>query len=393
MSGLTPDKSLEVVRRLTSIARDLSGADGATLVLRDGDDCYYADEDAIAPLWKGVRVPLNACISGWVMANKQPVAIEDVYADPRIAANVYRPTFVQSLVVVPVCREAPVAAIGAYWATRHRAEAREVAVLQSIADAAALALENVSLAERLQQAEAANRTRDEFLARLAHELRTPLTAILGWAKILRTGRMDVEATRRAVEVIERNADSQRQLIGDLVDVGQVIAGTLVLQMSTVDLARVVRNVLESAGPAIEGKGLSVSVSFLSAAEVRGDAERLQQVVGHLVSNALKFTPAGGSIEVRLSRSPQAVTLTVSDSGAGIAPDVLRHVFERLRQADPIGPRKHAGLGVGLAIVRHVVELHGGTISAESGGTDQGATFTVEVPVETLARSAGVATVP
>jgi len=392
MSGLTPDKSLEVVRRLTSIARDLSGADGATLVLRDGDDCYYADEDAIAPLWKGVRVPLNACISGWVMANKQPVAIEDVYADPRIAANVYRPTFVQSLVVVPVCREAPVAAIGAYWATRHRAEAREVAVLQSIADAAALALENVSLAERLQQAEAANRTRDEFLARLAHELRTPLTAILGWAKILRTGRMDVEATRRAVEVIERNADSQRQLIGDLVDVGQVIAGTLVLQMSTVDLARVVRNVLESAGPAIEGKGLSVSVSFLSAAEVRGDAERLQQVVGHLVSNALKFTPAGGSIEVRLSRSPQAVTLTVSDSGAGIAPDVLPHVFERLRQADPIGPRKHAGLGVGLAIVRHVVELHGGTISAESGGTDQGATFTVEVPVETLARSAGVATV-
>src|SRR2546428_4750207 len=393
MSGLTPDKSLEVVRRLTSIARDLSGADGATLVLRDGDDCYYADEDAIAPLWKGVRVPLNACISGWVMANKQPVAIEDVYADPRIAANVYRPTFVQSLVVVPVCREAPVAAIGAYWATRHRAEAREVAVLQSIADAAALALENVSLAERLQQAEAATRTRDEFLARLANELRTPLTAILGWAKILRTGRMDVEATRRAVEVIERNADSQRQLIGDLVDVGQVIAGTLVLQMSTVDLARVVRNVLESAGPAIEGKGLSVSVSFLSAAEVRGDAERLQQVVGHLVSNALKFTPAGGSIEVRLSRSPQAVTLTVSDSGAGIAPDVLPHVFERLRQADPIGPRKHAGLGVGLAIVRHVVELHGGTISAESGGTDQGATFTVEVPVETLARSAGVATVP
>src|SRR3989442_6520243 len=152
MGGVTPARPAKAGRGPTSLAPGLSGADGATLVLRDGDDCYYADEDAIAALWKGGRVPLNACISGWVMANKQPVAIEDVYADPRIAANVYRPTFVQSLVVVPVCREAPVAAIGAYWATRHRAEAREVAVLQSIADAAALALENVSLAERLQQA-------------------------------------------------------------------------------------------------------------------------------------------------------------------------------------------------------------------------------------------------
>src|SRR5256712_3016042 len=247
MSGSTPDTLLEVVRQLVSVAREVSGADGVTFVLRDGDQCSFADESAIAPLWKGRRVPMATCLAGWVMLNAQAVALEDIYADPRISADAYRPTFVQSLVVVPVRREAPVAAIGAYWARRHRADEREGARVQSIAEAAALALESVSLRESLQRAEAENRAQDEFLASLSHELRTPLTAIVGWAKMLRSGRVDADTTRRAVEVIERNADAQRLLVGDLLDVTHAITGKIVLDPSNVDLLRLVLSVLESAG--------------------------------------------------------------------------------------------------------------------------------------------------
>src|SRR6266850_2956225 len=380
MSVSMPDTLLEIVRRLSSVAREVSGADGVTFVMREGDQCYFADESAIAPLWKGRRVPMDTCIAGWVMLNAQAVALEDIYADPRISADAYRPTFVQSLVVVPVRREAPVAAIGAYWATRHRADTREVARLQSIADAAALALENVSLRESLQRAETANRTKDEFLVSLSHELRTPLTTIVGWAKMLRTGRVNADTAHRALEVIERNADIQRQLIGDLLDVTHAITGKIVLEVANVDLVRVVRSVLESAAPAIEAKRHVLTVSLPAEAVVRGDAERLAQVASNLVSNAVKFTPAGGGIEVRLTRTGHEVTLVVSDSGVGIVPDLLPRVFDRSHGADAGVPRKYSGLGVGLAIVRHLVELHRGRVRAESAGEGRGSTFSVEVPI-------------
>jgi len=380
MSVSMPDTLLEIVRQLSSVAREVSGADGVTFVMREGDQCYFADESAIAPLWKGRRVPMDTCIAGWVMLNAQAVALEDIYADPRISADAYRPTFVQSLVVVPVRREAPVAAIGAYWATRHRADEREVARLQSIADAAALALENVSLRERLQRAETANRTKDEFLASLSHELRTPLTTIVGWVKMLRTGRVNADTADRALGVIERSADTQRQLIGDLLDVTHAITGKIVLELSNVDLVRVVRSVLESAAPAIEAKRHVLTVSVPAEAVVRGDAERLAQVASNLVSNAVKFTPAGGGIEVRLTRTGHEVTLVVSDSGVGIVPDLLPRVFDRFHEADAGVPRKYSGLGVGLAIVRHLVELHRGRVRAESAGEGRGSTFSVEVPI-------------
>jgi len=380
MSVSMPDTLLEIVRQLSSVAREVSGADGVTFVMREDDQCYFADESAIAPLWKGRRVPMDTCIAGWVMLNAQAVALEDIYADPRISADAYRPTFVQSLVVVPVRREAPVAAIGAYWATRHRADEREVARLQSIADVAALALENVSLRERLQRAETANRTKDEFLASLSHELRTPLTTIVGWVKMLRTGRVNADTADRALGVIERSADTQRQLVGDLLDVTHAITGKIVLELSNVDLVRVVRSVLESAAPAIEAKRHVLTVSFPAEAVVRGDAERLAQVASNLVSNAVKFTPAGGGIEVRLTRTGHEVTLVVSDSGVGIVPDLLPRVFDRFHEADAGVPRKYSGLGVGLAIVRHLVELHRGRVRAESAGEGRGSTFSVEVPI-------------
>jgi signal transduction histidine kinase len=390
-----------VMETVRDVARALSGADGVTFVLRDGDECYYADESAIAPLWKGRRFPLESCISGWVMLHGRAAVIEDIYADPRIPADAYRPTFVQSLAMVPVRREAPVAAIGAYWARRHDPAEHEVAALQTLADAAALALENVSLYEALQrtlesertareQAEEASRTKDEFLAVVSHELRTPLTAILGWAKMLAGGRLDEGTTRRAVEVIARNTESQLRLISALIDVSQAMSGKIVLQVGDVDLAHVVRTVLDAMAAAIEAKGIVLNVSVPAEARLRGDAERLQQVVWNLVSNALKFTAAGGRIDVRLECVDAATALTVADSGIGIAPHVLPHVFERFRQADASVTRPYPGLGLGLAIVRHLVELHGGRVVAESAGEGRGATFRVDVPTATVARIEGVA---
>jgi len=404
MSDVTRDRLLDAVRRLSfcrelpavmeivrDVARTLSGADGVTFVLRDGGDCYYADESAIGPLWKGRRFPLEACISGWVMLHGTAVVIEDIYADPRIPAAAYRPTFVQSLAMVPVRREAPVAAIGAYWARRYHAAEHEVAALQTLADAAALALENVTLYESLQrtlaseraareQAEQASRTKDEFLAVVSHELRTPLTAILGWAKMLGTGRLDAASTRRAVEVIGRNTENQLRLISTLIDVSQAITGKIVLEIANVDLAHIVRSVLDGMAAAVEAKRIVLDVTLPADARLRGDADRLQQIVWNLVSNALKFTPAGGRIDVRLERAGSMLALTVADSGIGIAPHVLPHVFQRFHQADASVTRPYPGLGLGLAIVRHLVELHGGRVVAESAGEGHGATFRVDVPI-------------
>ena len=414
VSDATRDRLLDAVRRLSfcrelpavmktvrDVARTLSGADGVTFVLRDGDQCYYAEESAIAPLWKGRRFPLQACISGWVMLHGAPAVIEDIYADPRIPVAAYRPTFVQSLAMVPVRREAPVAAIGAYWARRHAAAEAEVATLQTLADAAALALENVTLYETLQrtlaseraareQAEQASRTKDEFLAVVSHELRTPLTAILGWSKMLGTGHLDANTTRRALEVIGRNTENQLRLISTLLDASQAITGKIVLQVTDVDLARIVRSVLDGMAAAVEAKRIVLDVTLPTDGRLRGDADRLQQIVWNLVSNALKFTPTGGRIDVRLERADSMMALTVADSGVGIAPHVLPHVFERFHQADGSVTRPYPGLGLGLAVVRHLVELHGGRVVAQSAGEGQGATFRVDVPIGVAAHVGRVA---
>jgi PAS domain S-box-containing protein len=236
-------------------------------------------------------------------------------------------------------------------------------------------------AEELREA---NRLKDEFLATVSHELRTPLTAILGWAHLLRAGQLDKQSGSSALETIERNARAQAQLIDDLLDVSRIITGNLRLDVRQVDPGSFIEPAIEALRPAAEAKGVRIQkVMDTGIASVAGDPARLQQVVWNLLSNAIKFTPKGGKVQVRLERINSHIEIAVSDTGVGIKPEFLPHVFERFRQADQKTTRHHGGLGLGLAIVRHLVELHGGTVEADSPGEDRGATFVVKLPIVPL----------
>ncbi|HEV8639864.1 MAG TPA: MASE1 domain-containing protein [Methylomirabilota bacterium] len=231
------------------------------------------------------------------------------------------------------------------------------------------------------EAEEANRAKDRFLAMLSHELRTPLNAMLGWATVLRSGRLDPATTVRALETIERNTRLQGKLIEDLLDVSRIISGKLSVEMRPVDLPAVTDAAVEAVRPAAQAKAIQLEIIHHgSMVAVVGDAARLQQVVGNLLSNAIKFTGLGGRITVRLERLDAHVRIQVSDTGKGISPEFLPRIFERFQQADATSTREQGGLGLGLTIVRHLVELHGGLIRADSGGEGQGATFTVDLPV-------------
>jgi len=253
-------------------------------------------------------------------------------------------------------------------AERLRAEAEREALL---------AREQVLRAE----AEELSRLKDEFLATMSHELRTPLNAIFGWITLLRTRRLDEPTQERALETIERNARAQKRLIEDLLDVSRIVTGKVALELVTVDPRRVVEAALETMHPAAQTKGLKiVPLLDIGAGTVRGDFARLQQIVCNLLSNAIKFTDAGGHIEVCLARRNGEVEISVADSGQGIKPEFLPLVFDRFRQEDGSISRRHGGLGLGLAIVRHLVELHAGSVEAQSVGEGKGAKFIVRLPV-------------
>lgn len=234
-----------------------------------------------------------------------------------------------------------------------------------------------------QAAERANRAKDEFLSTLSHELRTPLNAIVGWSRLLRTGAVPAEQTQRALETIERNARVQARLVEDMLDLSRIEQGKLVLSVGPLEMVRVVEAAIDALRPAADAKQIRLQPVLDSHATIVGDADRLQQVVWNLLSNAIKFTPRGGRVQVQLSSEDSHVEVVVSDNGQGIEPEFLPHVFDRFRQGDQSFTRHAGGLGLGLAIVRSLVELHGGVVAAESNGRDQGSTFVVRLPVAPL----------
>jgi PAS domain S-box-containing protein len=235
--------------------------------------------------------------------------------------------------------------------------------------------------EAREEAETANRLKDEFLATLSHELRTPLNAMMGWVQLVRTNKLSSDQVKRALETIERNANTQAQLINDLLDVSRIIRGNVQLQLAPLDLQKIISATVESLQPTAQAKNVTLVTECEPTVDlVSGDAERLQQVVWNLLVNGIKFTPKNGSVTVRLSYTQTSATIQVVDTGIGIAPEFLPYIFERFRQVEGTTKRAHGGLGLGLAIVRHLVELHGGMVAAESPGEGLGSVFTVRLPL-------------
>jgi signal transduction histidine kinase/CheY-like chemotaxis protein len=247
-----------------------------------------------------------------------------------------------------------------------------------VASWASVALENARLYASVQEA---SRIKDDFLASLSHELRTPLNAILGYARMLRSGIVAPERQQKAITTIERNATSLTKIVEDVLDISRIVSGKMRLSVQPLDFPAIVRNAIDAITPAADAKGLRVETVLAPQVEIiAGDPERLQQVLWNLLSNAVKFTNRGGRIQVRLERVDSHVEVAVSDTGIGISPEFLPHVFERFRQADAGMTRERGGLGLGLSIARQLIEMHGGTIDVSSPGTGQGSTFRLKIPL-------------
>jgi PAS domain S-box-containing protein len=387
VAQLAAARTLEDIMAVArTAARQLTGADGATFVLRDGDQCFYADEDAVAPLWKGRRFPMRDCISGWVMLHHQAVAIEDIYADPRIPADAYRPTFVKSLAMVPIRTAEPLGALGNYWADRHRTTPEEMDLLRALADSVAVGLENVQsyhlleqrVRERTAQLEAANKELEAFSYSVSHDLRAPLRAVIGFGRILiedHGAKLDEEG-RRLVGVVQSEAQRMARLIDDLLAFSRL--GRQQMGRTTVDMTALVRSVIESdaGGWTSDFQPPAFEVQPLPAAS--GDPAMLRQVVVNLISNAVKFSSRRESprIEVGGWTRDGHHTYYVKDNGVGFD-EKYRHklfgVFQRLH-----GEAEFPGTGVGLALVQRVIHRHGGRVWAE-GEPDKGATFYFSLP--------------
>lgn len=360
---------------VTRAARRLIDADGVSFVLREEDDrCHYADEDAISPLWKGQRFPMDACISGWVMRHGRAVVIPDISVDARIPQDAYRPTFVRSLSMVPVRTPEPVAAIGAYWARPHTTSAGELNLLHRLAGSAALALQNIALREAI-------RRRDAFIATLAHELRQPLHAATGALGLLAI-QGQLGGASRACDVLARQLRHLSQLVDEVQESGRVVHGEIVLRRSTLDLRDLVHEAIETAHPALAERGHEVVTTLPELPLcVDGDGPRLRQVLVNLIANAAKYTPAGGEIRIAAAQEADAIVVRVRDNGIGMAPADLTQIFELFARADGV---REKGFGIGLAVARELVQGHGGRIEARSDGPGRGSEFTVRLPAAAMA---------
>ena len=378
----------ELLREMLGRIQDLLGADAAAILLVTEDGKYLAGRIALGIEAEArVRVPMGRGIAGRIAISRTPLIVDDLTKVEEVGSILLENA--RSLVGAPLMIEGRV--IGVLHVDTleaHSFTQDDVNLLQLAGDRVALAIERARLYEAEQrarlEAETANRMKDDFLATISHELRSPLNSILGWVTLLREGSLSEEATARALQTVERSARAQNRIISDLLDVSRIINGQLRLNVRTLEPAPIIEAGVEAVRPAADAKGVLMKTALdRRAGAISGDSDRLQQVVWNLVSNAIKFTPRGGIVEVRLEQVGSHVELAVSDTGAGISPEFLPFIFDRFRQADSSSTRKQGGLGLGLAIVRHLVELHGGTVHAESEGANRGAVFVVKIPLTSL----------
>jgi PAS domain S-box-containing protein len=348
------------------------------IAAKHADACiiFLREDDNWARVSAAHRAPATAALE------PDPAAIERVLSSGE-PENLSSPI---SRVLVPIiARDKPSGVLGVVSAKPGAFDSEDVHLFTALGRRAGLALDNSRL---YREAQKANRLKDEFVAIVSHELRTPLTPILGGVHMLRSDADDRRVFSRALDLIERNAKTQLKIVDDLLDISRALSGKLRLNMEPVDLALVIRSAVETVRPASEAKGIAIDLR-LEAIEgvVTGDPDRLQQVVWNLLANSLKFTPHQGHIVVKLLQSAGQAEICVTDTGMGIEAEFLPYVFERFRQADASRTRIHGGLGLGLAIVRHLVESHGGTVHAHSPGCEQGAAFIVRLPLRPIARAA------
>jgi PAS domain S-box-containing protein len=411
----------KVVQAVTDAATDITEARvGAFLynVLNEQGESYllYALSGVPREAFAHLPMPRNTDIFAPTFKGEGTVLIDDVQKDPRYGKN--SPYYgmpdghlpVSSYLAVPVVSRSGEVYGGLFFGHPEAGmfSERVGRIVEGLAGQAAVAMDNARLFEAVQrarteaegaadhnrrlyrQAEESSRLKEEFLATISHELRTPLNAILGWARMLRTGLGEADSAR-ALETIERNARAQAQLIDDLLDVSRIITGKLRMDVQATDPNSFIEAAIEAVRPAAEAKGVRVQkIIDTGLVTVQGDPVRLQQIVWNLLSNAIKFTPRAGSVQVRMERVDSHVEIVVNDTGQGIPAEFLPHVFDRFRQADQRTTRQHGGMGLGLAIVRHLVELHGGSVSAASAGENQGSTFTVLLPVAPIYQKDGSA---
>jgi hypothetical protein len=366
---------MAIVRRA---ARELTGAEGAAFVLREGDQCHYADEDAIAPLWKGQRFPMSACISGWTMLHKQAAVIEDIYTDPRIPADAYRPTFVKSLAMVPIRTQAPIGAIGNYWAVRHRPADEEVKWLQALANSTAVAMENVRVYEELEarvrdrtgQLEAANRELEAFCYAVSHDLGAPLRHIRGFIDLLLAENTVNGEHKNYLSRIQTSAVRMGSLIDDLLRLSRVSRAELNTQR--VPLSELAREI--AARLAASESARPIEWHIAAALAATGDLGLLRVVLENLLANAWKFTLKcpHARIEFGVSTAGAAAPVYfVRDNGAGFDMQFADQLFQPFRRLHH--GREFPGTGIGLATVQRIIARHGGRIWAQAA-VGQGATF-------------------
>jgi PAS domain S-box-containing protein len=388
----------KLVQALTDAATEITGAHFGSffynvLDKQGGAYMLYTLSGVPREHFSHFPMPRATDLFGPTFRGEGVVRIADVKQDPRYGKN--SPYYgmpeghlpVTSYLAVPVVSRSGEVIGGLFFG--HPAPEvfteRHERIVAGLAGQAAIAMDNARLYESTrrarEEAETANRLKDEFLATVSHELRTPLNAIFGWARMLRSGKLDAASIAHAVETIERNAKAQEQIIEDILDVSRIITGKIRLDVSPVEIAPVIEAAVDSLRPTAEARGVRFqTVLDTNSNLVLGDAGRLQQIVWNLLSNAIKFTPKGGRIQVSLERINSHIEIHVSDTGQGINKEFLPYVFERFRQADNSTTRKYGGLGLGLAIVRHLVELHGGSVSADSPGEGLGAIFTIRLPL-------------
>lgn len=374
-------RDLETIMAITrSAARELTGADGATFVLRDEDKCYYADEDAIEPLWKGQRFPLANCVSGWVMNHGQAAVIPDIYADPRVPTEAYRPTFVKSMAMVPIRTDAPIGAIGNYWAQQRVPTADEVELLEALANTTSVAMENVQVygelekrvKDRTAELEAANKELETFSFAVSHDLRAPLRSILGFTDIVRQdSAAQLSAMSRGhLDVIHSAGKRMAGLIEDLLRLAKFSRAPL--QRTAVNVSQMVLDIV--AHLATSSPERTVDVQITEGIEANGDPGLLHAALENLLSNAWKYSSKNpkARVEFRQAEQPDGTNaFYVRDNGAGFDMQLAKNLFQPFQRLH--SEQEFAGTGVGLATVQRIIQRHGGKIWAEAK-EGKGATF-------------------